>query len=93
VNTYVLNKDDSKKLQLAENCRAWIHKAWLAGVIREGKGLAKKLEKCKSENLRLQIELADLSAKYLEKEELIGSLETKYGLDNKSKRNNRKRES
>lgn len=86
LNAYSRARQEMEKKYMAKECHEWIQLAWLNGAIQEGQGLTKKLEECKAENIRMQQELADLSAKYLEKERLLEGFETKYGLDGKNKK-------
>jgi hypothetical protein len=90
INTYVLNEDNLKKSQLAKNCRAWIEKAWTAGVIQEGQGLVKKLDECREEKNQMEKELSMLSQKYLTLQGEFALFKKTVGL--KSKADWRKRE-
>ena len=84
INAYILKKGNSSKLRLAKNCRAWIQKAWTAGVIQEGQGLAKKLDECREEKNQMEKEFQALSRNYLVLQEEFRLFKKTVGLKSKA---------
>ena len=66
------------KIHYAKLCYEYIKTAWLTGSVQESSGLAKKVDECKTENIQLRKELAELSEKYLEALDKLEMFEKKF---------------
>lgn len=56
--------DDQVNMKYGRVCLLWINRAFAHGIVREGQGLAKKLETCMEENAQLLTDLEILSEQY-----------------------------